>query len=205
MTTDATRTSAAAYDARAAEYVDLLGAIESVHVCDKALIAEWARGVRGPIIDVGSGPGHLSEFLRTQGCDVRGIDPSNAFIESARMRFPKCDFAHGQVADLQASDGEVGGILAWYSLIHLPPREFNAALGALAAALAPGGTALLGFFYGEREEPFDHAIATAYFRRIADVTDRLGAEGLEIAETHTRIGRSHRPHCAVIAERPLCP
>jgi SAM-dependent methyltransferase len=192
-----------AYSRRAEEYVDLLGSIESVHAVDRALIAEWARVADGPLIDVGSGPGHLTEFLREQGHNVRGIEPSSAFVYSARSRFPGCEFWLGDVAALREEDGRFAGVLAWYSLIHLPPEEHAEALRTLSDALRPGGTMLLGFFVGPRTEIFDHAIAPAYFRSIDDVRDQVRAAGLDIVETHTRTGESHRPHSAVIASKEL--
>lgn len=190
-----------AYSRRADEYVDLLGSIDSVHAVDRALIAEWARVADGPLIDVGSGPGHLTEFLREQGHDVRGIEPSAAFVDSARARFPGCEFWLGDAMTLREEKGRFAGVLAWYSLIHLPPEEHAETLHALAGALRPGGTMLLGFFVGRRTEIFDHAIAPAFFRTVDNVRDHVRAAGLDIVETHTRSGGPHRPHAAVIASK----
>ena len=190
-----------AYTRRAEEYVDLLGSIDSVHAVDRALIAEWARVAAGSLIDVGSGPGHLTEFLREQGHDVRGIEPSAAFVDSARARFPACEFWLGDAMALREEKGRFAGVLAWYSLIHLPPEEHAGALHVLAKALRPGGRMLLGFFFGARTEIFDHAIAPAYFRTVDDVCDQALSAGLDIIEIHTRTGDSHRPHAAVIASK----
>lgn len=191
-----------AYSRRADEYVDLLGSIDSVHAVDRALIAEWARVADGPLIDVGSGPGHLTEFLREHGHDVRGIEPSAAFVDSARARFPGCEFWLGDAMALREEKSRFAGVLSWYSLIHLPPEEHAGALHVLAKALRPGGRMLLGFFFGARTEIFDHAIAPAYFRTVDNVRDQVRAAGLDIVETHTRSGGPHRPHAAVIARRP---
>ena len=192
-----------AYSRRADEYIDLLGSIDAVHAVDRALIAEWARVADGPLIDVGSGPGHLTEFLHGKGHDVRGIEPSAAFVDSARSRFPACEFRLGDALTLREEKCRFAGILAWYSLIHLPPDEHAETLLALADALRPGGTMLLGFFVGPRTEIFEHAVAPAYFRSIEDVHGQAREAGLEIIENHTRTGDSHRPHGAVIASKSL--
>ncbi len=46
-----------------------------------------------------------------------------------------------------ASDS-IGGVLAWYSLIHHEPSTIQRALGEFARVLRPGGGLLLGFFVG---------------------------------------------------------
>ncbi|WP_367888724.1 class I SAM-dependent methyltransferase [Arthrobacter woluwensis] len=39
-----------------------------------------------------------------------------------------------------------GGVLAWFSLIHLDPVDVRAVLAEVHRVLAPGGRILIGFF-----------------------------------------------------------
>lgn len=92
------------------------------------------------------GPGHWSAFLRSHGADVEGVDLVPSFIEQARLRFPETTFRVGSFTELGADDGQLGGILAWYSLIHLRPGELQPTLGEFGRCISLGGSVLVGFF-----------------------------------------------------------
>ena len=190
-----------AYSARAAEYIEALGVVEAMHPSDAALIASWGAQVDGPALDVGCGPGHWTAFLAQRGVDIRGVDLTPAFIAHARATYPKLRFATGSVEALDASDASLGGVLAWYSLIHHTPDAIGPALDEIARALRPGGLLLVGFFEGAVVEPFDHAVTTAYRWPVAELGERLRASGFELVETHTRTSPKTRPHAAIVARR----
>lgn len=129
MPTEATR---AAYSARATEYIDLLGSMDSVHPSDLEIVSTWASDVDGDVIDAGCGPGHWTDFLWQQGLTARGIDQVPAFIAHAANAFPTVDFALEGLDSINAGTNSLGGVLAWYSLIHYEPgviqvplREFS--------------------------------------------------------------------------------
>lgn len=188
-----------AYGHRSAEYVQALGSMESTHAEDRQLVSRWGRQINGPIIDVGCGPGHWTDFLNSQGCDVRGIDPTEEFIASARRRFPDCRFDLGSVESLRADS--TMGILAWYSLIHHDPAGLDAALQKCSAALAPGGSFLVGFFTAPAHAPFAHAVTTAYFWPLNELVSRIERVGFTTVEVHERHDASSRPHGAIVAQR----
>lgn len=186
------------YTRRAAEYAELLGTMGATAAPDRALVERWARATSGPLLDLGCGPGHWTAHLAALGADVRGIDPVPAFVEIARRAHPHVDYRLGGVERLPA-DARWGGILAWYSLIHLPPTEMPGALARIHAALRPGGTVLLGFFDGERIEPFDHAVTTAHRWPVAALGTALAAAGLVVEHTERRTDPGARPHAAILA------
>ena len=190
-----------AYGARATEYIELLGSVDAMHPSDRALIASWGAQIEGAVLDAGCGPGHWTNFLAERGVDIRGIDLTPAFVEHARRRYPELRFATGSVDALDASDASLGGVLAWYSLIHHAPDAIGSALDEIARALRPGGSLLIGFFEGVVIEPFDHAVTTAYHWPVAELSERLRASGFENVETHTRTGVGYRPHAAIVARR----
>lgn len=192
---------AEAYGARAAEYVELLGSVDAMHPSDRELIGTWGDQLVGAAIDAGCGPGHWTDFLARRGVDIRGVDLTPAFVEHARRRYPELRFATGSVDALDASDASLGGVLAWYSLIHHAPDAIGSALDEIARVLRPGGLLLIGFFVGPAVEPFEHAVTTAYRWPVADLSERLRASGFEIVESHTRTGIGYRPHGAIVARR----
>lgn len=203
MTVEADADIAAAYDARAMEYVAVAGTIEQMDARDAVVIAAWRDGTPGLLLDAGCGPGHWTEFLSRDGRAVQGIDLSAEFVATARAGHPGIRFDLGSFRDLPVEAGSVGGILAWYSLIHTPPDDVPGILDEFARVLAPDGSILIGFFDGEPREPFAHAVAPAYFWSADALADVLADAGLEVVSSETR-GRepgeiSARPHGSLIA------
>jgi uncharacterized protein len=109
-----------------------------------------AHAAGGPVVEVGSGPGHVTAYLAEQGADASGIDVSPAMVEEARRRFPDRSF---EVSDLRrltrpATSSGWAAVLGWYSLIHLAASELPAAVASLVRPLAPGGWLVLALHAG---------------------------------------------------------
>lgn len=194
-----------AYDARAAEYIELIGDVAQLADADREEIGRWADATKGRILDAGCGPGLWTGFLHAAGRDVLGIDLSEQFIAHARTQHPELEFVHGSFADLPAPDASLGGILAWYSLIHTPPAELPEILTEFARVLTPGASILIGYFEGAPREPFAHAITTAYFWTADALAERLEPAGFTLTASASRPripGEvSSRPHASVTAVR----
>ena len=193
-----------AYSQRAEEYTELLGSMSAVHPSDRTLVATWADCVEGDVIDAGSGPGHWTDFLRELEITALGVDQVPEFIDSARDTYPSSAFRLGSLESLGADTGSVGGVLAWYSLIHYEPDTIRVPLSEFHRVLRPGGELLLGFFEGSALEKFEHAVVPAYRWPVSVFGDELNAAGFDIVETHTRTTANHRPHAAIHARRRGC-
>jgi uncharacterized protein YceH (UPF0502 family) len=103
-----------------------------------------------PVIEVGTGPGHVAAFLAAAGADAIGLDIAPAMIDEARRRHPGVDYQIGDLRRLMrpsTHDGW-GAVLAWYSLIHLAESELPAAIAALARPLRAGGWLVLALHAG---------------------------------------------------------
>lgn len=190
-----------AYSSRAKEYAALFGTIESTAEADRAFVSRWADQVTSPVVDVGCGPGQWTDFLCRLGVDATGIDPVDAFVRSARTTYPTRRFRAGQAEKLGVDTGSLGGTLAWYSLIHTAPDDLEVPLREFARCLAPGGSLALGFFTGDRIEPFDHAVATAYFWPLDQMVRCVEAAGFTVTHTEQRQDPGARPHGALIGVR----
>ncbi len=115
-----------------------------------ALFADLVRaGDGGPVADVGCGPGHITAYLSGLGVDAFGIDLSPTMIEVARRDHPGLRFEAGSMTDLDLGEGSLAGLLAWYSLIHLPDDEIPGVFAGFRRVLRPGAPLLLGFHVGE--------------------------------------------------------
>ena len=119
----------------------------------RGLLGIFADSVRdaegGPVADVGCGPGHVTAHLRDLGLDAFGIDLSPGMVKVARRDHPGVRFEVGSMTDLDLPDASVGGLIAWFSLIHVPDDELGSVLAQFRRVVRPGGYVLLGFHAGE--------------------------------------------------------
>ncbi|WP_354183126.1 class I SAM-dependent methyltransferase [Arthrobacter sp. UYP6] len=100
---------------------------------------------------------------------------------------------------MEFSDKTLKGVLAWYSLIHIPPDEVPQALNEFARVLVPGGRLLIGFFDGSPRTPFPHAVTTAYYWCIGEMAHLLGNSGFDVLAVETRQDAGKRAHAAITA------
>ncbi|MEV5691627.1 class I SAM-dependent methyltransferase [Micromonospora globbae] len=189
-----------AYASVAELYIELFGTRQQVHADDLAFIGRHLAGRPGRVLDLGCGPGHITDYLRSLGADATGIDMVPEFVAHARATHPGGDYRLGSIDDLAAADHSVAGILAWYSLIHLPPQEVDGVLAEFRRVLAPAGTLVLGLFTGDEVAAFDHKVATAYRWPLDEFSQRLARAGFTEVERLPRPSDgTHRPHAAVAA------
>ncbi|MGS0562167.1 class I SAM-dependent methyltransferase [Microbacterium aurugineum] len=188
-----------AYAARAAEYTGRLGDIGQMDAVDRQCIATWSDGIDGRICDAGCGPGHWTAFLAERGHDVEGIDLVPEFIASASARFPHVRYRVASLADADVEPGSLGGVLAWYSLIHAGPEALPVLFSAIRRALHSGGGLLVGFFDGPDGEPFPHAVTSAYLWSIPGLTLLLERAGFSVVDCDARVQDGRRPHASISA------
>ncbi|MFC9029217.1 class I SAM-dependent DNA methyltransferase [Streptomyces arboris] len=98
---------------------------------------------------MGCGPGKVTAYLAGLGLSAFGLDVSPKMVELARAAHPELRFRVGSMAALEAGDGALGGILAYYSTHHMPPGSLPEVFAEFHRALAPGGHLLLVTRVGE--------------------------------------------------------
>lgn len=111
------------------------------------LLAELVKG--RTVLDVGCGPGRTTGLLAERGLQVIGIDLSPGMIEVARRDHPDLDFRVGSMTALELPDDSAGGVVSWWSVIHLPRDVVPQAFAEFYRVLASGGVLLMGFHVGE--------------------------------------------------------
>lgn len=143
----------ASYDRVADRYVSLNAGELADQPWLRAVLAGFAESVRGlgPVLDVGCGPGATSDHLAGLGLDVSGVDLSPRMVEHARRRRPDLRFEVCSATELDLEPASLGGILGWWSLFNLPRDVLPDVLATFAAALVPGGQALIGTHVGDGE------------------------------------------------------
>ncbi|MFD6492416.1 class I SAM-dependent DNA methyltransferase [Streptomyces sp. NPDC059944] len=145
-----TRTS---YDTVALSYADQVREALAGAPYLRAALALFAELVHaagdGSVEDVGCGPGHVTVHLHELGVDIFGIDLSPAMIDVARRDHPRLRFQVGSMTNLDLDDASVVGLLAFWSLIHIPDEAVPTVFGHFWRVLRPGGPLLLGFHVGD--------------------------------------------------------
>jgi SAM-dependent methyltransferase len=190
-----------AYGALAEQYIELVNRTP-VPPDDLALIIRHLSIRPGTVLDVGCGPGHLTAHLRRLGVDATGLDLVPAFIGHARVTHREGRYGLGSMHQLPVRDRSVAGILAWYSLIHLPPDDIDGVLAELRRVMAPAGKLVVGFFDGDEPAAFEHKVVTAYRWPVDAFAERLGQAGFREIERRQRPGVAEpglRPHAAIAA------
>ena len=182
-----------AYSAASRQYIDLFDGDWDAHDVDAAFIRRHLQDARGPVLDLGCGPGSWTAYLHQLGLQAIGIDLVPEFLEHARAAHPGPEFRLGSMDDTAVPEHSAGGILSWFSTIHVRPEELVDVLSEFRRLLAHSGTLVLGFFDSDDDlAAFDHAVLTAYRWPAAALVDRLAAAGFVEVE---RVQRQ-------VAERP---
>jgi SAM-dependent methyltransferase len=115
-----------------------------------ALFAELVHGAGGgPVADVGCGPGYVTGFLHDAGVDAFGIDLSSEMIAIARRDYPDRRFEVGTMTDLDLADDSVVGLVAFWSVIHVPDHAVPNVFEQFGRVLRPQGLLLAGFHVGD--------------------------------------------------------
>ena len=177
------------YDRVAAEYAGrIFGELEH-KLLDRQLLDRFAAKVQGlgPVCDLGCGPGHIARYLHERGVRVTGVDLSAVMVELARRLNPSIEFRQGNMLSLDIEDEVSGGIVAFYSIIHVPRAEIAVALAEMKRVLRPGGLLLLAFHVGDEtvhlDEWWGQRVSVDFlFFRPKEISDSLLAAGFEIEE-----------------------
>ena len=115
-----------------------------------ALFAELVqRAGAGSVADIGCGPGYVTRHLHDAGVDAFGIDLSAEMIAIARRDHPDLRFEVGDMTDLDLADGSVAGIVAFWSVIHVPDHAVPGVFDEFRRVLRPQGPLLVGFHVGD--------------------------------------------------------
>ncbi|MBB6405892.1 class I SAM-dependent methyltransferase [Arthrobacter sp. AZCC_0090] len=204
----------AAYDTVAADYAELLRDELASKPFDRAMLDTFAELVEaaggGAVADVGCGPGRITAHLQSLGLAAFGVDLSPEMVAVARRDHPGLQFTEGSMEALDLADGALGGIVAWYSIIHTPPARLPGVFAQFHRTLGDGGLLLLAFQAGDEPRHLDfaygHEIDLDAYRlppeRIAELLRQAGlvVEAQLVREPDDRYEKT--PQAFLLARKP---
>ena len=177
---------------------------------DRELLAAFADDVDDPVLDLGCGPGQIGFAVGRHGRRVIGADLSLPMARLAATRL-----AAAVVADMRAlpfADASLGGVVAFYSLIHVRRPDLQPALHELARVLRPGGLLLVSAHEGEGEIAKDDFLdlpvpVVATLLGLDELTGAAQAAGLEVEVAERRVPYADEAtvRLYVQARRPVRP
>jgi SAM-dependent methyltransferase len=146
---------------------------------------------RGMVLDVGCGPGHVARYLKDRGAKVAGFDLSPAMVQLARKLNPGLEFSAGDMRALQVPAWSLGGIVAFYSVIHVPRPEVSGVLAGFRRALVQDGRLLLSVHGGtgsiHRDDFLGHTVPfEATLFSLGEIVSLVEAAGFWVDEARQR-------------------
>src|SRR5690242_21724946 len=141
MNDDSLRSIRDSYDRIADEYARRIADELRHKPLDRKLLDRFAVQVagRGPVCDMGCGPGHVARYSRDAGADVFGVDLSPGMLEQAQQLNPDISFRLGNMMALELQDGALAGITAFYAIVNLPKESLPVVFREMQRVLRPGG------------------------------------------------------------------
>jgi ubiquinone/menaquinone biosynthesis C-methylase UbiE len=192
---DSVAKTQASYDAVAAEYARNISHELDHRPGERDLLRRFAERCRnrGVICDLGCGPGHIAHYLHPFNPEVIGLDLSLGLLQQAqsRNRDHPLVFLQGDMLALPFPSDALGGIVAFYSLIHFNDAQLDRSLAEMRRVLSSQGQLLLGFHVGTHSVHVDElwGIAVdldARFYPMSDLKGRLNKISFSVVDEFQR-------------------
>lgn len=181
------------YDAVAEEYVARIYHELEHKPLDREWLDRFARQTRerGPVCEVGCGPGHVARYLHERGVDIAGLDLSAHMVTLARQLNPGIEFHLGNLLALEAPAGAWAGLVAFYAIIHLSAAQVALAFQEFYRVLRPVGVLLLAFHAGaetiHRDEWWGKSVSVdTFFFQPAEIIQSLTTAGFRVEDVIER-------------------
>jgi ubiquinone/menaquinone biosynthesis C-methylase UbiE len=139
------------YDTVAKEYAEKFCGEHEKKPQDREILYRFSQEVAGrkPVWDFGCGPGQTTQYLTNLGVEISGLDLSEKLIERASTIYPDIPFRKGNLLDLQFEDKSIGGVVAFYAIVHFSEEQVKKGFREVFRVLQPGGVFLLTYHIGE--------------------------------------------------------
>ena len=139
------------YDTVAKVYAETFFGEHEKKPKDQEILHRFSRAVgdKKPVWDFGCGPGQTTKYLKDLGIEISGLDLSEKILEHARTIHPEINFRKGNILELEFDDDSIGGVVAFYAIVHFTEKQVEIAFRETFRVLQPGGLFLFTYHLGE--------------------------------------------------------
>lgn len=184
----------AAYDTVAADYVEAFADDLDGLPVDRSVLDACSQrfGGAGPLLDLGCGPGQVTQYLADRGIQVIGLDLAPQMLLLAARRTRQHSFACGDMRSLPFRSRSFRAVVAYYSVQHLPRSELGIALQEVHRVLTSEGILVLATHLGGGEIQMDEFLGHAIdpiggtFYTDEELRDELRRHSFSVEESHQR-------------------
>jgi ubiquinone/menaquinone biosynthesis C-methylase UbiE len=134
---------------RARHYVNLFASAADQAVQPLVDVVHAKSGRRA--LDVCCGHGNVAEVLRARGCDVLGLDFSQAMLDIARSRVNAVKFVDGDAQNLPFPDNDFDIVVSNFGICHVPDQP--QAIAEAHRVMRPGGSFAMTVWCGPDVSP----------------------------------------------------
>ncbi|KKW06148.1 MAG: Methylase involved in ubiquinone/menaquinone biosynthesis [Candidatus Moranbacteria bacterium GW2011_GWE1_49_15] len=153
---------------------------------------------KAKLLDVGCGTGTNAAYAASKGYRITAIDSSEKMIRIAKNRNPRIDFRLGDMRSVRTDAEKFDGIIASYSLIHIPKNELRRIINKLSSMLSRKGAIYISIHTGKSQEIFmdiPTIRAKSLFLNIMTTGETKGlleSADLEIVVAHERFPQKNK-------------
>ena len=127
---------------------DLYDSIHHNYEWDKTLIQAIAKDINGPVLELASGTGRLTQAILELGLQYKGLELSQSFLDRAKMKFGgKADFILGDMRDFDLEMEFDLIFIGFNSFLHnLTTEDAKKCLACIKKHLTKNGKFLVSIF-----------------------------------------------------------
>jgi SAM-dependent methyltransferase len=157
---------------------------------EREMLTEFATATSDPVVEIGSGPGQIGAYVRGHGRRVVGLDRSAAMANLANGRLDGA--VNADMRALPFPSECFGGVVAFYSLIHLQRAELVGVLTELHRVLRDGGGLLFSVHEGADVVEADEFLEVpvpfiATFFELDELVEASRAAGFSVTQARRRL------------------
>ena len=156
----------------------------------------------GVTADIGCGSGREVAWLNASGFPAKGFDASDGLLAEARARYPKFEFTHAELPDLNGiAANTYDNVLCETVIMHLDRTQIAPSVRRMLEIVKPGGILYLSWRVTEGENQRDkHARLYAAFEPSL-VRSELAAATTLLDEDVVSASSGKRIH-RIVARKP---